>query len=198
MPTGYTADVQSGKITTLNDYAKLCARAFGALIALRDEPMNAQIPESFKPETSYHEAAIAHTQKVLNEVPYLSLAECDARAEAEYQERVEWIERYAREKAEQKARYEAMLKQVKAWHVPEELRGLKVFMASQLEESIRFDCGEYQPPAPVRLTGAEWRDQKIEQAQAELARCKKNIDEEIASVESHNAWLASLRAALAE
>jgi hypothetical protein len=39
MPTGYTAPVQSGEIVELEDFILLCARAFGACVMQRDEPM---------------------------------------------------------------------------------------------------------------------------------------------------------------
>ena len=45
MPTGYTADIQDGKITTLREYALSCARAFGALIMMRDDPHDAPIAD---------------------------------------------------------------------------------------------------------------------------------------------------------
>lgn len=37
MPTGYTASVQEGKVTEFRDFAMECARAFGALVMMRDE-----------------------------------------------------------------------------------------------------------------------------------------------------------------
>jgi hypothetical protein len=42
MPTGYTAGVADGTITEFREYALLCARAFGACIMLRDEPVEEQ------------------------------------------------------------------------------------------------------------------------------------------------------------
>lgn len=48
MPTGYTADVQSGKVTDFAEYAMNCARAFGALVLMRDDPSDADIPERFE------------------------------------------------------------------------------------------------------------------------------------------------------
>lgn len=38
MPTGYTADVQTGKIKTLREFALTCARNFGIAILQREEP----------------------------------------------------------------------------------------------------------------------------------------------------------------
>jgi hypothetical protein len=43
MPTGYTCDVQNGKVTELKDYLLDCSRGFGALIHMRDERMDTPI-----------------------------------------------------------------------------------------------------------------------------------------------------------
>lgn len=44
MPTGYTAGVMDGTITEFKDYALQCARNFGALITLRDDPLSPDLP----------------------------------------------------------------------------------------------------------------------------------------------------------
>ena len=38
MPTGYTLDLYNGKDITFEEFVLKCARAFGALIDMRDEP----------------------------------------------------------------------------------------------------------------------------------------------------------------
>jgi len=44
MPTGYTAEIYEGeKEVTFEKFALTCARAFGACITIRDEPMSASI-----------------------------------------------------------------------------------------------------------------------------------------------------------
>ena len=47
MPTGYTAAVKDG--ITFEQFAWSCARAFGALIDMRDSPTGAPIPQRFEP-----------------------------------------------------------------------------------------------------------------------------------------------------
>lgn len=51
MPTAYTADIAKG--ITFKQYAMNCARAFGALIDLRDKPANCEIPDVVYP-SDYH------------------------------------------------------------------------------------------------------------------------------------------------
>ncbi len=62
MPTGYTADIAKG--ITFQQYAWSCARAFGALVMMRDEPSDAPIPEAFTP-SDYHVKALAEARAKL-------------------------------------------------------------------------------------------------------------------------------------
>ena len=56
MPTGYTSGVATGEIKDFKTYALQCARAFGACIMLRDEPMSDEIPK-FKALEMFQQAA---------------------------------------------------------------------------------------------------------------------------------------------
>lgn len=52
MPTGYTADLME-KGMEFKPFVLQCARAFGALITMRDDSLDAPIPEKFEPD-DYH------------------------------------------------------------------------------------------------------------------------------------------------
>jgi hypothetical protein len=56
MPTGYTAPIADGM--TFEQFALGCARAFGALVTMRDEPSDAPIPERLEPDTPFVAAPI--------------------------------------------------------------------------------------------------------------------------------------------
>lgn len=197
MPTGYTHGVQEGKITSLRVYALTCARAFGALIMLREESSDAPIPEKFEPDTQYHDDALTITNAALAEIPALSADECDKRSAAEFEAALKSHTDRQIEKGRQKDRYEEMLGRVSKWEVPADLDGLKDFMASQLRQSIDFDCsGSYRPDVPIRLTGEQWREKALSAASHDMAYHTVKRQEEIDRVEGRNKWLAQLRAAL--
>lgn len=59
MPTGYTNRIQNGEITEFKDFALACARAFGALISMRDDALDAPMPAEILPDTKYHDDHIA-------------------------------------------------------------------------------------------------------------------------------------------
>ena len=51
MPTGYTSYINDGKITNGADFLKLCTRAFGVAVDLKDET-----PKHFEPDPYYKES----------------------------------------------------------------------------------------------------------------------------------------------
>lgn len=195
MPTGYTAPVQSGKITDFAAFAMQCARAFGALITMRDESPEAPIPERFEP-TDHHarelQVAVARLAELQAMTPE-EVARASVKAHADAY--TSWLER-ERTRREQRGRYELMLAQVDAWEPPTDAHeGLKRFMREQLTESIRFDCGEPYPE-PVSPGPAEWLATQVEKAEWSAAYHTKADQEERERVEGRNRWLAALRASL--
>lgn len=55
MPTGYTAYIEDGEITTGEDFLKLCTRAFGVAVDLKDELLSVPTPTHFEPQPYYKE-----------------------------------------------------------------------------------------------------------------------------------------------
>lgn len=195
MPTGYTADVATGKIATLRAFALQCARGMGACIQMRDEPLGAPIPARFEPDTRYYDTALAEAQRTLEQLPQLSPSECVDRVLAELHEKIIAQRTRQKERAEQRGRYEGMQSAVRAWEGSPE--GLKLFMMQQLAESIRFDCGDYVPdPLPDAETGEQWRERHLAKARADVIYYQTQVAEEIARTEGRNAWLAQLWASL--
>lgn len=196
MPTGYTAPVQSGKTTTLRQFALECSRAFGALITLKDD-MDKPIPQQFTPDTKYYDEQIAASQELLVKLPKLSLKECDARAEEKFLAAMQGYNERAVEKSLEKQRYEEMLFRAERWIVPEDLQTLKEFMIEQLRESLRFDCGgNYNPEPPVRLTGERWREKELERVSRDFSYYTVEREKEAQRVAGRNAWLQQLWKAL--
>lgn len=197
MPTGYTAGVADGKITTFRQFALQCARAMGALVMMRDEPFDAPIPDEMRPDTKYYDERIAEARAILERLPTLTAEECEAEAEKAHAEALAAHDRHQAERRETQARYEAMLEKVRAWTPPtSDHVGMREFMQEQLVESIRFDCGTSSPP-PVKKSGREWRLEQIEAASRRLQYMTAERAKEIARTAERNAWLKALRESLA-
>lgn len=197
MPSGYTADLKLD--TPFEEFAFRCARGMGALIMMRDEPMNAPIPDSFAPSTYEFkalESAIA-SKAAYSEMSAQQLFDDIARHNAEMDRHaVESRERYAT----MRAAYERMIGLVEAWQPPtEDHVNFKKFMLTQLRESLEWDCHEdrvdgYYP----QFTGTpdEWRQQLIVKAERDIAYYQKAWQEEQDRTKGRNDWIRALRKSL--
>lgn len=196
MPTGYTADVQSGKVTEFRDFAMCCARAFGALIHMRDDPMSAEIPDAIKPSTDDNEKALADAEARLAKFRAMTERQAESAAKKAHAKALAAHEAYEAEKRLQRKRYETMLLKVTQWTPPTpDHRGLKKFMQEQLAESIKFDC--YKPgDPPLPLSGAAWLHGEIERAQRDVEYHTKQIAEELERAASRTQWVRALRESL--
>lgn len=196
MPTGYTAGVQDGRIVEFREFALQCARAFGALIELRDEPLAATVPPPFEPR-GYHQKALGEAQAKLAEIEAMDDRAVARAAEAAYLESCQFWAEVREKRATERVRYEAMLAKVNAWAPPTpDHQGLKDFMLSQLRESIDWDCRDYETEPPRRQTEAEWRTEALAQARNMIELHTQEHAKEVARVNDRNAWVRALAQSL--
>jgi hypothetical protein len=198
MPTGYTAAIQEG--ITFEKFVLQCARAFGALIEMRDDPMDAPIPDEFKP-TDYHQNKIAEIEAKMAEVKALSTSECMVRAQEEYDAEVLSYEDSINKALATKEKYSAMLSRVRAWKPPtSDHQGLKDFMIEQITGSIDFDCSidyYYKHLAGLKpLSGMEWRTKTINDLIRQLGYHKDEHIKEVERAAGRNQWVKDLRESL--
>lgn len=195
MPTGYTADVQSGKVIKFADFAMQCARAFGALVTMRDEPTGAQIPERFVP-SKYNKERLAEAKKQLTALERMSPSEIETARDQEFADAMAYFEKREKERIEQKERYEAMLAQVRAWMPPStDHADMKKFMEEQLIDSIDFDCG-HPLGQPEKMTAKAWHEEALRKARWNVEYHSKEWAQEQERVAKRNEWLRLLRESL--
>lgn len=195
MPTGYTHGVQTGEIETLEAFAMCCARAFGALVTMRDDSGDTPIPDKLEPSTDYHDENIKEARAVLNEVPGLSLEECNKRSFSEYEGCLAAHTSCEATRYDEKIRYEGMIEKVEDWNPSASLKGLKDFMLEQLRDSLKHDCG-YKNEPPEMLAGEGWREAQLKKASRDVGYHTDERNKEIARVRERNKWLADLRNSL--
>lgn len=194
MPTGYTASVCDGKITDFPTFALSCARAFGALIDMREEPIDAALPAEIKPKTSYYEESAAKHEARLAELSAMTPEEATAAAKASYESAMASHNKYEADKRAEADRLTAMLKQVHAWEPPSpDHVEMKKFMLEQLTISLP---GDYRPTVPALLNGEDWRVKEIVENKRGLEYDRKHIREEIERAKRRDGWLKSLRKSL--
>ena len=166
MPTGYTSDVGEKNIS-FRKYAMNCARAFGALVEMRDSPLGAKIPTKFKPH-SYNLEQLEKAKQTLQTAKNMTDTQATAEAERLYDQSLQGYANSLKKTATTTERYVGMRAKAKEWQAPTpDHEGLRDFMISQLEQSIDFDCSIHSE-VPKRMTPEEYKDMIIERAQRDI------------------------------
>lgn len=194
MPTGYTAPIADG--ISFEKFIWGCARAFGALVMMRDDPQDAPIPERFEP-SDYHAQALKELRATLNAFDAMSHDGAEQAAIADYNKVCAYRAERVAEKEALRNKYQAMLEQVRGWTPPTpDHQGLKDFMEKQIIESIDFDCRVYPEDAPRQKVGTDWLSEQVAETRRLIAYHEKEHAKEIERTESRNRWIAALRASV--
>ena len=195
MPTGYTAGLHDGTPTTFPEFAMQCARAFGALITMRDSGADATIPGEFQPEPYYRDNH-AQAKARLAEVQGWDLATAQEESQREYDTEAARIAKSNAEDDARRERYEAMLAEVEAWTPPTpDHAEMKTFMIGQLTGSIKFDC-TLERQEPARLPGAAYKAQQEEHARKQAAYYATEYAKEVERAAGRTEWVRALRESL--
>jgi hypothetical protein len=185
MPTGYTADIAKG--ITFNSFAWSCARAFGALIMMRDSASDAPIPERFEP-SDWNAKELANAKDRLATLQVMSRDDAAANAKAEYDAAVKSHRERLAEKQDLSDKYYAMLAEAVKWEPPTpEHQGLKDFMVEQIHQSIDWDCSTKYMEAPLLLPTEAWLETQIAKAKHDVEYHEHQHAEEVERAEGRNA-----------
>jgi hypothetical protein len=197
MPTGYTAKVESGETTELRDYILTCARAFGALIMMRDDPMDAPIPKKLEPDTRYYDERIASLTADIAKLSAMSSDDALTESLAANNEARRRHREFEAEDQLRLERHQAMAAMVEKWRPPtRDHVELKSFMLQQLEVSSRHLGGHRElPDMPI---GEEWRQKRLSDLKWQLENARENRDKEIERTAGRQAWIDALFASLPE
>jgi hypothetical protein len=138
MPTGYTAGLVDGTIKTFPEFAKICMRAFGATMHMRDDGLD----EEYRPSvpSTYYTELLARNKKELKRLEKVS----DATLEKEIIKNAKKSLKNATDMIDKKRllkdRLEAILTEVNAYVPPtKEHEGFKTFMIEQISSTINWD-----------------------------------------------------------
>jgi len=198
MPTGYTCDI--AKDISFNQFVMNCARAFGACIEMRDDPMDKPIPKEFKP-TSYHKKSLETAQKQMEKLLNMTPEQMARAAKREYKQEIKSTDEYIEEKKVLEAKYTAMLDKVVLWEPPsKEHHELKKFMIEQITGSIDFDCKlDYwieKRNKIVELSVKEWLAKEKKRIQWDIDYHTKEQKEEEERASGRTMWIKQLRESL--
>lgn len=197
MPTGYTADLMDGKIVNFNQFALQCARAFGALIEMRDERHDAPIPDEFKPNDCNQKRLEEARQRNV-ELQNMTVEQVQTACSKDYEESCASRDRYKRDEKLQNDRLEAMEKQVLAWQPPSANHvEMKKFMLDQIRIS-KHDSSYYDRAAVKKLEPKEWLQAQLEKTQEDIGYHAAEHEKEIERTKGRNLWIKQLRESLKE
>lgn len=197
MPTGYTADVGDGTVTDFRRFALRCSRAFGATIMQRDNPAD-ELPKH-REVSSYYASAIAEQEAEIARLTAMSEADAEIAMAAELEASKRRAQTYREDKDKTRARYEAMLVEVVHWPAPTpDHIEFKAFMRKQLEESIKFDCSDFELSVAEYANAASWRADHRHKAEETLSRRRKDLADDEERCRVANAWIDALYESLGE
>jgi hypothetical protein len=197
MPTGYTAEIIDGKVTTFKEFAQKCMRAFGSTIHMRDEPLDKKyVPRKVE---KYYIESVKEAKKKLDELKKADDQFFINKVKGELKSDYTYYEEKLEKVLESKARLDSILKDAKNWSPPtEDHTGIKDFMIQQLEETLKYDGNtEYyetelkeikkKMESPIDISTI--RKEMIEDAEEDLENSKNRLEEEIKRCDDSNKWV---------
>lgn len=193
MPTGYTAKLmESGQ--TFQDFVMQCARAMGACVLMRDDPMDAPIPERFEP-SDYNVKRLAEAKAELARLQAMTNDEKIAFGESKKAESVASSEKWLAKEIEQNKRLEEMEAAVNKWTPPTtDHTGLKDFMLQQIGVSknstdyIEKSMAETRSKSPM-----DFYREAVASATRDIEYNAKGHREELDRANSRTEWVRQLR-----
>lgn len=143
MPTGYTAYIKDGDITTGKDFLKLCLRNFGIAINMRDEPLSKPVPTQFEPNP-YYKNDYEKTVETRNKYRQMTFEEAKKELIDKYKKDIESAKKSLDEFIAEDERYMKVRDEIEKWIPPtSEHENVKKFALNQIDISLNTDMREY-------------------------------------------------------
>ena len=196
MPTGYTAGIEDGEITTGKDFLKLCTRAFGIAMDLRDEPLSIPTPTKFEPNI-YYKDRLEKEKAELEKCRKMSFEDAKTKMIKSHEDRVKTYKSMAEKALRTNEKYAKVRAEVEAWNPPtEEHYNLKKFALEQIDMCVEKQewIDEYLQKSNKKLDDSDeavkkFIDEEIEYCYKSVKRAEENWEEELKRVVSKNAWM---------
>lgn len=137
MPTGYTAGIIDGTITTFEEFAEKCTRAF--LVHMKEENSKSEFKEC-KP-SGYHENGIKDLKKDLEKLNHTSNFTLKKEMMNFFDEQINSCEKHIKNKKELADKLGSFLAKALLFRPPtEEHTSISEFMIEQIRDTIKLDC----------------------------------------------------------
>lgn len=139
MPTGYTAGILDGTIKDFNGFAKLCIRAFGATMHMRDDSFDVEYKKAEPGD--YYSTQLEKAKQDLIDIEKLTDSEIIDKQKSDLLKSKNRHIKYIEDAKLNEAKLNSILKDVSTWIPPtDNHKEIKNFMINQINETIKFDC----------------------------------------------------------
>jgi hypothetical protein len=196
MPTGYTTYILEDKLAKPSDFAKICARAFGACINQRDDSLEVPL-EIPIPDTKYHDDSLKEANKKFKKLKSYNDEQKFKFGEKLKIKEISYNKKKIKEVIKIRAKLEKVLNWVNNWTPPtSDHHGLKKFMIEQINSTINFDGNpdyhESQLKAAIDKTSLDFYQKEYERAEWNVNYHKEEKEKEINRTNERANWIKSL------
>lgn len=195
MPTGYTSYIKDGKITSGKEFLKLCTRAFGIAIDLKDESLDVPTPNHFEPHPYYEKAykdSVVSREKAYS----MTFEEVKEDIISKYHDNKGRAAKILEEYKDEDKKYLKVREEVEKWIPPTpEHENLKKFCLEQIDMSLNTGLYEwYEKDINKELdtsddTIKKYIDILRDNADKQVKRRYEKYQEELKRVEEKNLWM---------
>lgn len=199
MPTGYTEEIINGNIKTFPEFAKICMRAFGATIHMKEDGLNAEY-KKMQP-SDYHTKKIIEAELVIYEAKTFTDKKIVRIRKKKLQKDIEDYKNKIAETEKTVSTLNNILSNIRKWKVPSsDYIEFKNFMIEQITETIRFEGDtkyyadyilQYEDEL-LNLSADNIRKGIIEEAERSIIYHKAENLAEIKRCDESNKWVENL------
>lgn len=190
------------KDQSFEQFTMNCARAFGALISMRDDASDAPIPDEIVPDKYYAES-LKEAQDELMKLSAMSAGELrEYGAQRKLASIASW-ENSVKDEQSDIDKCRAMLERVRAWTPPTaDHEGLKNFMVQQISDSMKYAD---EPDDSYRIkalreaqqkTPEEYAHEAMADARERVTSREKDLLKEQQRCAERTQWIRDLRKSL--
>jgi hypothetical protein len=197
MPTGYTAGIIDGEITTFEQFATQCSRAFGATIHMRDNPLDS--PYEPRTPSQYYVNSLQSQREKLEETKTMTDEAIVQDFETLLKDSLEYHERELEKTKVNLGRLNSIMESAKSWVPPtEDHEGVRDYMIDQLEITIKADGDPSYHVNKIVQAKKEleegidpkvYREEKIKEIEDRISYYEGEVQKELERCKQSNDWM---------
>ena len=194
MASGYTAKIENGSGITFKEFAKDCARAFGAAFHQRDDPLSAGLT---LPEIDlHHSIALVDANNEFSALANVSIRGWNRKAAKQNASSISSWKKSLEDQKEKIRRYDKMMSDVLAWNPPTpDHKRLKSFMIEQINDSCTdYDRQKRNPPRPT--SGLKLKQLHVQMQKDSITYHEKEWEKSKLHFATRCAWITHLNESL--